>query len=595
MRRKQRKNLAPVIVAVVFIALVLIVCVIANQIVKHTPSDEKADLKQYFGFTGNLEEKTKLSMKKSDEIAIIMDNGSQETRGLLIEDKVYFPVDFVKNSLNSKFYWDEHENLLLYTTPTELITAHVGSQEYTVGKNRQATDYTIIRSEGSDVYVAADYVKLYTKMDYSLTKEPNRVRITTVWGEKEVVSPKEDTQVRTGKSIKSDILKEITVKDKLSVIKDDGDWTEVCTDDGIIGFVWKKKLNKSEKQVEDIAFTEPEYTSISKDTTISMIWHQVTNSAGNKQLSNLIANIKGGNVISPTWIKLSDNEGNIESIASLDYVNLAHRCNMDVWVLVDNFKEEVSTKEILSYTSKRENLINQLIAEVLKYNIDGINIDFEQLSTEAGEDYIQFIRELSIKCRINGIVLSVNNYNCVPEGGTEYYNRAAQGEVADYIINMGYDEHTNADNTSGSVASIDYVRRGIEGTLQEVPAEKVINAIPFYSRLWKETPKSEEELAAEEATEEYIPYKLSSEALGMDTMEARRNNAGAEKVWDETTGQYYFEYVQDGVTYKAWMEEERSIEEKLKLMKEYNLAGVAAWKLGLEKDSIWDTIIKYTN
>lgn len=309
----------------------------------------------------------------------------------------------------------------------------------------------------------------------------------------------------------------------------------------------------------------------------------------------MIADMKGVNVISPTWIKLADNEGNIESIASSDYVNLAHRCNMEVWALVDNFKEEVKSKEIFSYTSKRENLINQLIAEVLKYNIDGINIDFEGLSPEVGEDYIQFIRELSIKCRINGIVLSIDNYNYVEEAGTGYYDRAAQGEVADYIINMGYDEHTGDTGKSGSVASIDYVRRGIENTLQEVPAEKVINAIPFYSRLWQETPKTQEELAAEDASEEYIPYKLSSEFMGMDTMESRCNAAGAEKVWDETTCQYYFEYVQDGITYKAWMEEERSIEEKLKLMKEYNLAGVAAWKLGFERDSIWDTIIKYTN
>lgn len=595
MRRRRKKNLAPVFVAVIFIALVLIVCVIANQIVKNTPSDQKADLNEYFGFTGNLEEKSKLSMTKADEIAIVMDNTRQETRGLLIDEKVYLPVEYIKNFLNDKFYWDENENLLLYTTPTELISTQVGSRDYTVGKSKQNTDYTIVRSEGSDVYVALDYVKLYSKIDYMLTKEPNRVRITTSWGEKQVISPAEDTQVRTKKDIKSDILKEIKVKDKLYVIKEEGDWVQVCTEDGIIGYVQKKRMNQIEKKKEDIAFTEPEYTSIKKDATINMVWHQVTSVAGNKQLSNMIADMKGVNIISPTWIKLADNDGNIESIASADYVNLAHRCNMEVWALVDNFKGEVSTKDILSYTSKRENLINQLIAEVLKYNIDGINIDFEQLSPEASEDFIQFIRELSIKCRINGIVLSIDNYNCVEEGGTAYYDRAAQGEVADYIINMGYDEHTNADKESGSVASIDYVRRGIEGTLKEVPADKIINAIPFYSRLWKETPKTDEELAAESITAEYIPYKLSSEALGMDTMEARCKNAGAEKVWDEATCQYYFEFVQDGITYKAWMEEERSIEEKLKLMKEYNLAGVAAWKLGFERDSIWDTIIKYTN
>lgn len=593
--KKKKKNMAPLVAAVVFIILVLGICVIANQIVKHTPSDVKADLYEYFGFTGNLEEKSALSVTKADEVAVVVDNGRSEARGLKIDGRVYLPESFVKEQLNSKFYWDEHENLLLYTTPTEIISASVGSAEYSVGKNRQSAEYTIVRAEGSNVYIAADFVKQYTKLAYVYEEEPNRIRITRTWGEKQLVTPKENTQIRVKADIKSDILKEIKQGTKLYVIKEEKEWIQVCSEDGIIGYVRKKDMNTVQAQQEDIEFTAPEYTCISRSGTINLVWHQVTSAGGNKQLSNLVAAMKGVNVISPTWIKLSDNAGNIESIASTDYVNLAHRCNMEVWALVDNFKSEVSTKEILSYTSKRENLINQLIGEVLKYGIDGINIDFEMVSEDAAEDYIQFIRELSIKCRINGIVLSVDNYNCVPEGGTAYYDRAAQGEVVDYVINMGYDEHNNSSTQSGSVASIGYVRRGIEGTLAEVPAQKVINAIPFYSRLWKETPKTEEELAAEGDTSEYIPYHLSSEALGMDTMDARLSAAGVDKVWDETSGQYYFEYAYDGSTYKAWMEEERSIEEKLKLMKEYNLAGVAAWKLGFERSSIWDTILKYTN
>lgn len=595
MRNRQKKNMVPVVAAVIFIIVILIICVVANQIVKNTPSDEKADLYEYFGFTGDLGEKSLLSMTKEDEVAIVLDCEKREERGLLIDGRVYLPENFVKNQLNDKFYWDGNENLLLYTTPTDVISASVGSAEYSIGKNKQGTDYPVVRAEGSNVYIAADFVKMYTKMDYKYEKEPNRIRITASWGEKKTVAPAEDTQIRTKQDIKSDILKEVKAGTKLYVIKENKEWTEVCSDDGIIGYVRKRYLGTSKAENEDIEFAQAEYTSISKQGTINMVWHQVTNAAGNKQLSNEVAAMKGVNVISPTWIKLADNEGNIESLASADYVNLAHRCNMDVWALVDNFKSEVSTKEILSYTSKRENLINQLIAETLKYGIDGINIDFEMVSEDAAEHYVQFIRELSIKCRINNIVLSVDNYNCVPEGGTGYYDRAAQGEVVDYVINMGYDEHNNASAESGSVASIDYVRRGIEGTLAEVPPEKVINAIPLYSRLWKETPKTEEELALESDASEYIPYKLSSEALGMDTMDSRLSAAGVEKTWDAGLGQYYFEYEKDGSVYKAWMEEETSIEEKLKLMKEYNLAGVAAWKLGFERPAIWDTILKYTN
>lgn len=604
MKKKRERNIVPVIVAVVFIVLVLAICVIANQIEKYMPSDKKADLNAYFGFEGDMTEKSKLSMTKKDEVALVLNNNRVEERGLLIEGQVYLPESLVKKQINSKFYWDEYENLLLYTTPTEVICAHVGSSEYTVGKNKQTAQdqngvqYTIVRTEGSDVYIAADFVKQYTKMEYQLEKEPNHMRITTRWGEKNMVKPKEDTQIRLKQSIKSDILQEVKAGTALYVVEEDkkSEWVWVCTKDGKVGYVEKDMLGKTEKVTEDIEFDEPEYTAQHKDETINLVWHQVTTASANKDLSNKISNLKGVNVISPTWISLADNEGNITSIASSDYVNLAHRVKMEVWALVGKVTaDNTDLSQILPYTSKRENLINQLIGEVLKYDIDGLNIDFELVSPEIADDFIQFIRELSIRCRINGIVLSVDNYNYVEEGGSSHYDRAAQGEVVDYVINMGYDEHTNSGGESGSVASIGYVRGGIEGTLAEVPAEKVINAIPFYSRLWKETPKTEEELAAEDASSEYIPYHLTSEALGMDTMESRRNAAGVEKVWDEETCQYYFEYEKDGAVYKAWMEDERSIEEKLKLMKEYELAGVAAWKLGFERNSIWDTIIKYTN
>lgn len=604
MKKGRERNMVPVIVAIVFIIFVLGICIVANQIEKHMPSDKKADLNVYFGFEGDLNGKSKLSMTKKDEVAIVLNNSRAEARGLIIENQVYLPEIFVKEQINSKFYWDEYENILLYTTPTEVIRAQVGSSEYTVGKNKlsaqdsNGAQYTIVRAEGDEVYIAADFVKQYTKMEYQIEKEPNHMRITTRWGEKNMVKATEDTQIRLKKSIKSDILQEVKAETALYVIEQNkkSEWIQVCTKDGRIGFAKKDMFGSVEKVTEEMEFNEPEYTPIHKDETINLVWHQVTTAAANKELSNKISNLKGVNVISPTWISLADNEGNIVSIASSDYVNLAHRVNIEVWALVGKVTaDSTDLAQILPYTSKRENLINQLIGEVLKYDIDGINIDFELVSPEIADDYIQFIRELSIRCRINGIVLSVDNYNYVDEGGSSHYNRAAQGEVVDYVINMGYDEHTNSGGESGSVASIGYVRGGIEGTLSEVPAEKVINAIPFYSRLWKETPKTEEELAAEDASSEYIPYHLTSEALGMDTMENRRNAAGVEKVWDEETCQYYFEYEKDGAVYKAWMEDERSIEEKLKLMKEYGLAGVAAWKLGFERNSIWDTIIKYTN
>lgn len=587
-----KKKVTPFIVAIVFIMIVFLLGALANWIEKNKPSDTKADLQSYFGFNGDLSQISHLSVSKADEIALIVDNEMIESRGVLLNDVIYLPKDMVQKYLNSRFYWDSNENLLLYTTPTEIIKAEVGSKEYSLGKNKQNMEYPIVKTEGDDVYIAADFVQNYTNFDYKLSKEPNRLQIITKWGDKQVTEVKKEAAIRVKSNIKSDILSEIKPGITLFVIEQQDEWVKVRTDDGLIGYVQKKFIQSLRNENYSREFTEPVYTNIKKNYTINMAWHQVTSVEANNQLSNIVAGIKGVNTISPTWFSIADNEGNIKSIASASYVGLAHRCNMEVWALVDNFGTNFTTKEVLSYTTKRERMINQLISSAIEYGLDGLNIDFESIPEAAGEDFIQFIRELSIKCRLNGIVLSIDNY--VP-GYTDYYNRKEQGIVADYVIIMGYDEHNGKSKKSGSVASLPFVRQGIEKTLLEVPADKVINAIPFYTRLWKEKPKTQEQIAAEDANSEFVPYTLESEALGMNAMDKIISVNGLEPVWDEAAGQYYIEYAKDGITYKSWIEEERSIEERLKLMNEYKLAGVAHWKIGLEKSSIWDVILKYTN
>lgn len=592
-KQKSKKFLERILVAVIFIVVIIGMCLVIKQIQKRTPSKERANVEEYFGFAG--EDKGLLGVNKSEETAIMVDGELTEARGVIIDGQIYVPISFVDDYLNKRFYWDANENLLVYTTPTDIIKANVGSSEYSIGKNKQSVSYQIIKTEGSEnSFVALDFVKLYTGMEYKLYNEPNRVHIYTGNIEEKAVTAKKKTaEIRTGHNIKNNILKTLESGTPAYVLEEGENWYRVYTDDGFTGYVRKKECKETEAENINIEFEEPVYTNIQKDYTINMVWHQVTSVAANKQFSENITSMKGVNTISPTWFSLSDNEGNISSLASDDYVSLAHRCGIEVWGLVDNFSSEVSTKQVLSYTSKRERLVNQLISAAVQHNLDGLNIDFESIAPESGKDFIQFIRELSTKCRANGIVLSIDNY--VP-GYTDYYDRKEQGIVADYVIIMGYDEYNASSDTSGSVASLPFVREGIEATLAEVPANKVINAIPFYTRLWKETPKTEEEIAAENPLSDvYIPYKLSSEAMGMSSMDKVIANSGVETVWDDTAKQNYLEYEYSGSTYKMWIEDSASIEEKLKLMKEYNLAGVSAWKLGLEKSEIWDVILKYTN
>lgn len=560
---------------------VLGIMLIGSVIKKYTPTKERADLSQYF------------NLKSEDEVGLVFQNDKLGEKGLLIDGTVYIDSKTVKKYLNKRFYWDANENVLIYTTPSDVVSAAVGSKDYNISKTKKSENYTIVKVKGDTAYIALDFIQKYTNISYEIFSAPNRVHITYQWGKTTNAKVSKKTVLRAKGGIKSPILTNIAKGDVVEVVEKGKNWSKVRTKDAYVGYIKNKYLGSGYEEETKREFEEPVYTNIHKDYKINLVWNQVTSQAANNQVLTLLAETKGVNTISPTWFSLSDNEGNITSLANSAYVNHAHQLGLEVWALVDNFNDNVSTYEVLSYTSKREKLINELVAEVIQYNLDGINVDFEELKTEEGEPFIEFIRELSIKCRNNGIVLSVDNY--VPTNYNDLYDRGEQGIVADYVIIMGYDEHFAGSETPGSVASLPFVKAGITNTLAEVPKEKVINAIPFFTRLWKETPKSEDQIASENESTTYVPYKLDSQAVGMKNMEAMLSSNGVTPVWDEATFQYYAKYTVDGVTYEVWLDEEKSIEEKMKLVSQYDLAGVASWKLGLENSKIWDIIIKYVN
>ncbi|MBS6520276.1 MAG: SH3 domain-containing protein [Clostridiales bacterium] len=583
-RRRRKRNLA-------FKMSILVLIVIgivggAFLLKRYSPSKEKADLKKYYG------------IEQDNQVAVIIDNQILEAKAAMFDGKPYLEYSLVRDYLNDRFYWDSNENILLYTLPEGTIRADVGSNEYTLQKEKKSEDYTIIKTEGSTAYIALDFVRKYTNIEFKTYEDPQRVMIISDWGKIRTATVKKDTQVRYRGGVKSPYLTEVSKKDKVTVIENEGDWKKVRTEDGYIGYIKKNCLKNEKEETISREFEEQVYTNISKDYTINMAWHVVTNQSANEKVLQTIADTKGLTTISPTWFTIADTDGNINSLASSQYVNYAHQSNIEVWALVRDFDGGIGSYEesyeVLSHTSKRENLVNQLIAEALQTGIDGINVDFEKISAECGEHYIQFIRELSVKCRQNGLVLSVDNY--VPKTYNAHYHIEEQGKVADYVIIMGYDEHYSGSYESGSVASLNFVKEGIEATLNAVPKEKVINAVPFFTRLWKEVPKTEEELAEEAGTEaaEYS-VKVTSEALGMEAAEQAIADAGAQTTVDEATKQNYAQWEADGATYKIWLEDETALEEKLKLMKEYKLAGTAAWRLGFEKSSVWELILKYVN
>ena len=541
------KKYKPVIAVAVLVILVAILGIVTHVVMKYIPSSEKMDLNEYYGEMAD------------GEIALVIGTEKMEERGLVDGDRVYLPLDVVNTYLNQRYYWDSANQQILYATPSELTSVSASSE---------AGDKVWVKDD--KVYLNLTYVQEFTDLDAYITKDPYRIAIQYKFKNVKTVTVKKNTSIRYRGGIKSAILTSVKKGIKLRLIEEMENWDQVATDDGYIGYIDKKKVGEAEKTKFERSFKKEEYSYLTMDSKVNMVWHQVTSTDANAYFADATANMTGVNVISPTWFYLTDTSGNIASIASADYVSQAHEKGLQVWGLIDNFTQEVSTTETLSSTAARQNIISQLIQAAKDVGMDGINVDFESLSEDVGIHFLEFLRELSIECHKNNLVLSVDNP--VPEDFTSHYDRAEQGRVVDYVIIMGYDEHY-VGSEAGSVASLPWVEQGIQDTLDEVPAERVINAIPFYTRLWRITGGN-----------------VTSEAIGMDQAQQTIADNNVETYWDKTTSQNYGKYDIDNSTYQIWLEDAQSVAEKVKLVSKYDLAGVSAWKLGFENNGIWQVI-----
>lgn len=561
------KKIIPILIAVVLIVVIAGAGIGARLIEKYSYSKERADLAEYFDVRGE------------DDVPIILQDERIEEHAKLIDGVCYFDLATVHKYFNDRFFEDKKEGLLIYTLPDAIVASLIGEKSVSLGGDGSTRDYVIARYEGETLYIAADFVKEYTNFSYTLYTEPYRMQVYTEWNSRQTATILKDTQVRYQGGVKSNILTDVSKGTEVIVLEEMENWSKVKAEGAFIGYVENKRLSE-QTTVEAEAVTdyvEPVYESNTRDHKINLAWHVVAGAAGNDTLVPLMQPTKSINVISPTWFALSDNEGNFTSFASENYVDTAHDMGLEVWALVDNFSHEgVDTYEVLAGLTTRQYLIDGLIDAALQYQLDGINIDFENISLDAGEPFIEFIRELSIPCREHGIVLSVDNY--VPMDYTDHYNRAEQGVVADYVIIMGYDEHHRNSEKAGSVASIDFVEQGIANTVAEVPADKVINAIPFYTRIW-----------------ETKGTTIDSQAVGIDTAKQYLADHGITTSWDETTCQNYGEYQSGDSYYQVWMEDEDSIRVKLNIMTKYDIAGVAEWQLAFASESVWDVIAEYMN
>ena len=563
-----KKKILPVIVAILLI-LVIGGCTLGKMLLdRYSYSKEEADWNEFY------------QVSETDRSAIILQDEMVEEQALIKDGVCYFDLATVHKYMNEVFYADLSEDLLLYATPTEVIRTTFGETSYITTEGTQDTGYVISFTEGDTVYVAADYVKLFT--NYSYECFDRHVQVYTEWGTRQVAQLKKDTAVRLRGGVKSPILTQAAKGDTLEILEQMETWSKVKTADSVIGYVENKRLDEITEETETPVtdYQEPEYTSLTSDSKICLGWHSIGGVGGNDTLYSMVSGTKGMNVIAPTWFSLTDENGSIRSFGTTNYVTTAHDMGLQVWGVVDNFNyanetgTAISTLNMLSSTTSRQNFVQNVTDAAVSLGLDGINVDFEQLSSDCGPHYVEFIRELSIQCRNRGLVLSIANY--VPFNFNDYYRLDIQGQVADYVIIMGYDEHWHGSKDPGSVASIGYVSGGLERTLQEVPANKVVNALPFYTILWK--------TEGTEVTDEYIT--MNNEADFM-------SRAGVTAEWDEETCQNYAEWTSGSTTYQIWLEDAESIAVKLNMMTTRNIGGVAVWRLGYGTQAAWELINAY--
>ena len=513
----------------------------------------------------------------------------------------YLDLYTVQQYLHNRFYYSEFDREIRYTDANTVVVAPLDGgtfssttanvtesfeEPYTIAFSTMA-EVEVMDAEGKPetkeaevCYIALDFIEKYVPVTYEIYNEPSRVVIHSMESCKEMATIKRKTAVRWFAGVKSDILTEVSKGTEVMILDTEQaeGWIKIATKDGFSGYVKAGRVGDRQMVTgtSTLEYTEPEYTSVRLDEKVRLGFHAVYNQTANGNLESVLETAYNINVISPTWFSLNDNAGNFEHLASKEYVQTAHSRGIQVWGLVEDItnKNQIDSYEILGNSQSRTHLINGLMDAALAYDLDGLNIDFEGIGRKTGAHFVQFLRELSIRCREEQLILSVDNYP--PNSGNAYYDYREQGIITDYVILMGYDEHWGGSGDPGSTSSQPFVEGSLDNLLSLVPADKIVNALPFYTRLWTTSGET-----------------VTDKAVFMKSIDTAVSDYGMVIDYDESTGQKYARAEADGAVYEMWIEDFASMENKLIAVKERDLAGIAAWRLGYEEQAVWELIGNY--
>jgi hypothetical protein len=485
--------------------------------------------------------------------------------------RLFVSIDTVRTHLDPSITWDQElKRAFIPLQGKEVRMATTALTEF-VNRGHVSVNVPVTVTETGTPYVPADILAELYGLVYRHIPESDTVVIDRV-GETVSVALASSDQVfvREAPSLLALRLNRLQTGDAVQVYGEEGNWYRVRDAAGRLGFVPMKGVRVGEPVVTTAAPRVP--APPRPQGKISLVWEHVTSRV---RVPANIGPMPSLNVVSPTWFHVIDTDGTVQNLGDQAYVDWAHEQGYQVWGLVTNGFNQERTRAVLTSPAKREHMIRQLLLYAKLYKLDGINMDFENMYLAQKGDYVQFMRELVPLAHAQGLIVSVDvTFLSSSEAWSLCYDRRALGQLVDYVMVMGYDQHTGGSNVSGPVGAIPWVENGIQRVLQEVPAEKLVLGIPFYTRLWTE----------EQGKRPTVKTLWMQDVL--DLIAEKKLTP----TWDAANGHNYITWTEGGLRYKVWIEDEVSIASRVRLANRYGLAGVAAWRRGFELPHIWEVI-----
>lgn len=512
-----------------------------------------------------------------DKMNIIINNNDVTTSmkfDAFVDEKdiVYIATKDIANFFDEDIYYDNVYDQIITTSETKVAVLPIDKKEITVNGSTIKIYGSAIKKE-NEFYLPFSELNDIYNVEIKYNKESNILTVDSLNREQKKANASKDVSVKYKPTIFSKTIDKIEKGDSVIVIesKDNG-WYKIRTKLGKIGYT---------KDITNVYSVREEIENKKQiEGKVSLVWDYYSEyaTAPNRQGTK----IDGVNVVSPAF-------ANLEKSGSLNinigetgkkYVEWAHENEYKVWAIVSNNSYKAPTSEVLNDYKKRADLINKIVTMTISYNLDGINIDFENMNESDKDVFSRFIIELAPRLKEYGKVLSVDV--TAPDGSPDWslcYNRNKIGKIADYVIFMAYDQYGVSSTSAGTTAGADWVEVNIKKFLgqEEVAAEKIILGMPFYTRAWNETSSG---VKSTVISMKYVDSTVPEEAT---------------RQWNNDLKQYYVEYQKNGTNYKMWIEDENSIEAKFVLMHNYNLAGAAYWQKGMEKEGIWELVEKEIN